>query len=115
MASEFKVNQDKTGLGDRDSLKKNVVFSKEGLVWTTTQVCDVGSHCATTMNIVLYRRAQCARQGIPSTMTIDRLRSQSAIVRNIREVEAQRMDMFPVHFGTIKHIVWQIEWASLPN
>jgi hypothetical protein len=63
-----------------DILKKNVVLSSEGLVWTTTQAFTAGSHSDTTMNIVLYNKVQCATQRIPSIAMIDRRLSQRAIL-----------------------------------
>ena len=65
---------------NEDILKKNVVLSSEGLVWTTTQAITAGSHSDTTMNIVRYNKVQWARQRVPSIAITDRRLSQRAIL-----------------------------------
>ena len=65
---------------DGDILKKNVVLSSEGLVWTTTQAFTAGSHSDTTINIVRYSKVQWAKQRVPSIAITDRRLSQRAIL-----------------------------------
>jgi len=83
-------------------VKKNVEFNSDGLAAVTMQALASSLHSASTLNIPRYNSAQWATQRMPSGMTTDSLRFQSAIVRSIRDVEAQRIDMFPVQELNVK-------------
>jgi len=83
-------------------VKKNVAFSRTGLAVITMHALASSFQSASTLNIPRYNSAQCAAQRIPSGTTTDSFRSQSTIVRSIRDVEAQRIDMFPVQELNVK-------------